>query len=115
MSTEARIPRGSVAMYDSSIPMFPKNSIKSQVAGSVNNANATANTTRAFRKSPIVDSSNSDGRGDDPTSATVDSCGICRHPANSIYDPPGLEEEAAFGVSEVEFFADEDPSASVLK
>jgi hypothetical protein len=33
------------------------------VAGSVNNANATANTTRAFRKSPMVDSSTSDRRG----------------------------------------------------
>jgi hypothetical protein len=35
------------------MPMFPKNSIRSHVAGSVNNANATTNTSKAFKKSAI--------------------------------------------------------------
>jgi len=36
------------------MPMLPKNSMRSQVAGNVNNANATAKTSNAFRKSAIA-------------------------------------------------------------
>src|SRR5665811_2031080 len=39
------------------MPMLPKNSIRSHVAGNVNNANATAKTSNAFKKSPVVSSS----------------------------------------------------------